>query len=157
MRAKAAARKTDSKKGNGKKAASGNGNSAAKKQQMKPVKKGPAKAEKNKPVEKDWRSGIKKQYLKSGEVCNVTFSLPKEAAPEARVVTVVGDFNDWNASSGIPMKKMKSGDYKVTMKLPRGKEYRFKYLIDSSRWENDWDADEYVPNAFGCDDSLVKI
>jgi hypothetical protein len=43
------------------------------------------------------------------------------------------------------------------MELPRNKEYRFKYLIDSKHWENDWHADKYVPNSFGNDDSVVVV
>ncbi len=100
--------------------------------------------------------GVKKQYLKSGNVCNVTFRLPQEAAIDAAVVTVVGEFNDWSLSD-TPMKKLKNGSFKVNLKLECDKEYRFRYLIDSSRWENDWCADEYLPNAFGGEDSVIKI
>ncbi|MEN8263472.1 MAG: isoamylase early set domain-containing protein [Nitrospirota bacterium] len=99
---------------------------------------------------------IKKQYLKSNQTCKVTFKLPKEAAPEAQVVTVVGDFNNWNETEA-QMKKLKNGDFTLTLNLSSEKEYRYRYLIDSSRWENDWQADSYVPNPFGCDDSLIKI
>ncbi len=59
--------------------------------------------------------------------------------------------------SETEMKKLKSGDFKVTLKLHKDREYRFRYLIDSNRWENDWHADQYVPNTFGCDDSLVIV
>ena len=100
--------------------------------------------------------GVQKQYLKIGDVCNVTFRLPQEAAPDAAVVTVVGEFNDWSLSD-TPMKKLKNGTFKTTMKLPCGNEYKFRYLIDSSRWENDWCADEYTPNAFGGEDSVIRI
>lgn len=99
---------------------------------------------------------IKKQYLKSNKTCKVTFKLPKEAAPEAQVVTVVGDFNNWNETEA-QMKKLKNGDFTLTVDLSSEKEYRYRYLIDSSRWENDWQADSYVPNPFGCDDSLIKV
>ena len=99
---------------------------------------------------------IKKKYLKSNNVCKVTFRLPKEAAPDAHVVTVVGDFNNWNETEA-QMKKLKSGDFTLTLDLSSEKEYRYRYLIDSSRWENDWHADSYVPNPFGCDDSLIKV
>ncbi|MHA2113781.1 MAG: isoamylase early set domain-containing protein [Candidatus Hodarchaeales archaeon] len=100
--------------------------------------------------------GIKKQYLKSNVSCKVTFTLPKEATPQAQVVTIVGDFNNWNLTE-TQMKKLKSGDFQVTLKLPRDREYRFRYLVDSTYWKNDWCADKYVPNSFGCDDSLVIV
>ncbi len=129
-------KKTDEMK-SGKKLSPGNGNG-------------------DKPTQKNVTAGIKKQYLKSNGSCNVTFRLPKDAAPDAKVVTLVGEFNDWNLNE-IEMKKLKSGDFKVTLKLLKNKAYKFRYLIDSKRWENDWYADRYVPNAFGCDDSLVIV
>lgn len=99
---------------------------------------------------------IKKQYLKSNGLCNVTFKLPEESAPDAQVVTIVGDFNSWNLTENR-MNKLKNGDFKVTLKLHSDKEYRFRYFIDGNRWENDWCADKYVPNLYGCDDSLVIV
>ena len=123
----------------------------------KPVKKKAAKrSATNKEVKRKEGIGIKKQYLKTGNVCNVTFRLPQEAAPDAAVVTVVGEFNDWDLSD-TPMKKLKNGSFTATMKLPCGNEYRFRYLIDSNRWENDWCADEYKQNAFGGEDSVIRI
>lgn len=101
-------------------------------------------------------SSIKKQYLKSGGTCKVTFTLPKAAAPEAKVVTVAGDFNNWSETEA-QMKKLRNGDFRLTVELSSDMEYRYRYLIDSSRWENDWNADDYVPNEYGCDDSLVKV
>jgi len=101
-------------------------------------------------------NGIKKQYFKSRDYCRVTFKLPKEAAPTAKRVTVVGEFNDWNLTKN-PMQRLKSGDFKLELDLPLQKEYRFRYLIDGCRWENDWHADKYVSNPYGCDDSVVVV
>ncbi|MEK6528007.1 MAG: isoamylase early set domain-containing protein [Nitrospirota bacterium] len=102
------------------------------------------------------RTGIKKQYLKSNSMCKVTFKLPKEAAPDSRFVSIVGDFNNWNASK-MRMKRLKNGDYWLSLNLPCNREYRFKYLINGDRWENDWCADKYAPNPYGSDDSVVVI
>ncbi len=109
-----------------------------------------------KTFKKNGNYGIKKQYLSAGTKCKVTFRLPKKAVPDAQVVTVVGDFNNWNLTE-TQMEKLRSGDFKLTLELPSDKEYRFRYLIDFNRWENDWCADKYVPNPFGCDDSLVIV
>ncbi|NOZ24585.1 MAG: hypothetical protein GXO94_00605 [Nitrospirae bacterium] len=109
-----------------------------------------------KPV-KGWKvTGIKKQYLKTRPVCRVTFRLPKEAAPDARKVSIVGDFNNWDKGSAV-MKRLKNGDFTITMELETGREYCYRYLIDATRWENDWWADRYRPNPFGCDDSVVVL
>ncbi len=99
---------------------------------------------------------LKKLYLKSNPACKVTFRLPKEAAPKAQIVSIVGDFNNWNVNKNR-MTKLKSGDFKLTLKLSCNKEYRFRYLIDADRWENDWFADKYIPNPYGTEDSVVVV
>ena len=99
---------------------------------------------------------LKKQYLKSKDICKVTFKLPKEAAPKATEVTLVGDFNDWDEHS-CPMKKLKNGSFTVNVDLPRGNEYQFRYRIDHKSWENDWEADKYVASGLGEDNSVVVI
>ncbi len=99
---------------------------------------------------------LKKQYLKSSPMCKVTFRLPKGAAPNAKSVTIVGDFNNWNLTE-TPLKKLKNGDFTATLELPCNREYSFRYLIDANRWENDWFADKYIPNRYGSDDSVVVV
>lgn len=98
--------------------------------------------------------GLKKQYLKSKPVCKITFRLPREAAPDARSVSLVGDFNGWVAGA-TPMKRLRDGSFSATVELQNGRDYRFRYLIDGGRWENDWRADRYEPNSFGSEDSVV--
>ena len=99
---------------------------------------------------------IKKQYLKSKPVCKVTFSLPKEAASEAKEVRVLGEFNDWNWEIAPTMKASKT-EFKATVELAAGK-YQFRYMIDNDRWENDWEADEYAFSPFtGVENSVVVV
>lgn len=99
--------------------------------------------------------GLRKQYLKSG-LCRVTFRLPAQAVDGAERVSVAGDFNGWD-EDGIILKKLKSGDFSVSVDLEPGKEYRFRYLVDGARWENDWNADKYLPNPHGSEDSVVVV
>jgi DNA-directed RNA polymerase omega subunit len=101
-------------------------------------------------------SGIKKEYVKGEDLCRVTFRLPSVAAVKAQSVHIVGDFNDWNIH-GSPMKKAQNGDYTITLDLTPGKEYHFRYLIDESKWENDWNADKYVRSPYGDSDNSVVI
>jgi len=144
------------KKGIEKKEVKKKPSSVAKKQKPSARVMSPQKGAVKEKSEKNETTGIKKQYLKSDGWCNVTFVLPKDAAPNAKVVTIVGDFNNWSYTD-TQMKKLKNGDFKITLKLHKNKEYRFRYLIDSNRWENDWYADSYVPNAFGGEDSIVIV
>ena len=101
--------------------------------------------------------GVKKEYFKKKNICRVTFRMPKTAAANVKSVCIVGDFNNWNIHAN-PMKKLKNGDYTVKLDLEPGKEYQYRYLIDESRWENDWNADKYVRSVYGdSDNSVVTI
>jgi hypothetical protein len=102
------------------------------------------------------RVGFVKEYRKGGSKCKVTFRLPKEAAPDAQQVTIAGDFNNWDTEK-TPLSRTKDGDFFVTIDLKAKREYRFRYCIDGSRWENDWQADKYLPNDFGSDDSVLIV
>ena len=75
---------------------------------------------------------------------------------DAKSVSVVGDFNNWNISAH-PMRKLKSGDYTVTLDLEPGREYQFRYFIDESKWDNDWNADKYIQSPFAGHDNSVVI
>ena len=100
---------------------------------------------------------FKKQYLKSKSVCKVTFKLSKEQAHEADVVRLVGDFNQWDLSSP-PMKKLKNGSFITTVNLTKDSQYQFRYLLDDKAWENDWDADLYIPSPISfADNSVVQV
>ena len=97
---------------------------------------------------------MKKNYTKTGRICRVTFSLPAEVGAETAFLC--GDFNDWDPNAH-PLKRRKDGSFSTTLSLIAGREYRFRYLIDGERWENDWNADKYLPNAFGSEDSVVIV
>jgi len=49
------------------------------------------------------------------------------------------------------------GGFSVTVGLDAGRAYRFRYLLDGQRWDNDWAADAYQANDFGGDDSVVDL
>ncbi len=96
---------------------------------------------------------MKKTYSKTKKSCRVTFRLPAEIKGED--IALCGEFNNWNETTHM-LKRRKDGSFSTTVSLKPG-EYRFRYLIDGKNWENDWVADAYVPNAFGAEDSIVKI
>lgn len=97
-----------------------------------------------------------KAYPKKGTTCKVTFELPEEATMGVSTVALVGDFNAWNKGEHI-LKKNKEGLFSITITLDQGHEYQFRYLMDESRWENDWAADKYMPSGYGNSDNSVVI
>ena len=98
--------------------------------------------------------GIRKQFLKSRPACKVTFKIPENVSNAAKKAHVVGEFNDWSTSA-TPMRRMKNGAFSATLELPTGRAYQFRYLLGQSHWENDPDADDYLPTPFG--DSLNSV
>lgn len=96
---------------------------------------------------------LKKKYLKN-EVCKVTFYTAKEL--EAEHVYLVGDFNDWSENA-TPMDALKDGRFKVTVDLNSDSAYQFRYLVNGAEWHNDWEADNYVPNPFSGENSVVEV
>jgi 1,4-alpha-glucan branching enzyme len=97
---------------------------------------------------------LKKNYTKTGRSCRVTFDLPPEV--KATKAALCGEFNNWSPTAH-GMKNRKDGRFSTTISLQAGQTYRFKYLVDNNRWENDWAADDYVPNEYGSEDSLVQV
>ena len=95
-----------------------------------------------------------KSYTKTGRSCRVTFELPPQV--NANTAAVCGEFNEWDAAKH-PMKRRKDGGFSLTVSLKPGNEYRFRYLLDGERWENDWEADKYLPNELGSEDSVVVV
>jgi 1,4-alpha-glucan branching enzyme len=94
---------------------------------------------------------LKKTANKNGKT-SVTFELPPGIVTGKAVV--VGDFNGW--SGGAAMKRRRDGSFSATLRLEPGR-YRYRYLVDDERWENDWSADAYEPNDFGTDDSILEV
>jgi len=94
---------------------------------------------------------IKKRFFKTKDTCKVTFELPKSI--EAKSVTLVGDFNNWN-DAATPLKKVK-GTWKVALDLAVGQEFQYRYFVNGSDWHNDWEADKYVANNVDGDNSVI--
>ena len=100
---------------------------------------------------------LKKQYLKSKPLCKVTFRLNAEAAQDVKEAALCGDFTDWKTQP-LTMKKLKSGDFTLTVDLEKDNEYQFRYLLDGEKWENDWEADAYIPSPVSIEDnSVVRV
>jgi 1,4-alpha-glucan branching enzyme len=95
---------------------------------------------------------LAKELGSDGVTVAVTFTHPTNGE---RTASVVGDFNGWD-DEAHPMDATAAG-WQSTVELVSGGQYRFRYLLDGERWENDLGADAYLPNAFGGDDSIVDL
>jgi hypothetical protein len=84
----------------------------------------------------------------------VTFTVDPQVGAQA--AAVCGEWNDWSADADV-MHRDAEGGFSLTVDLDAGRAYRFRYLLDGQRWDNDWAADAYVANDFGRDDSVVDL
>ena len=84
----------------------------------------------------------------------VTFTVDPRVG--ALTAAVCGEWNDWSADADV-MDRDAEGGFSLTVGLDAGRAYRFRYLLDGQRWDNDWAADAYVRNDFGGDDSVVDL
>ena len=96
---------------------------------------------------------LQKKYLENRKV-EVTFRMP----PLDGVVELYlrGDFNGW-AVGGVPLVQESDGEWVATLVLDAGRSYRFRYYDNQGTWHNDWEADAYVPNQHGSDDSVLDL
>ncbi|WP_138482945.1 isoamylase early set domain-containing protein [Dyadobacter bucti] len=99
---------------------------------------------------------LSKQFVKSKSLYKVTFTVPAEAAAETKKVALVGEFNGWNPEEAIALKKQKDGSFKAILELASG-EYQFRYILDDEKWENDWEADKYVPAGVAATENSVVV
>jgi hypothetical protein len=69
-------------------------------------------------------------------------------APGAKSVTLVGDFNDWDASATRLIRQAGDGVWFITMQLPPGR-YNYAFVVDGTSWRTD-------PNAPGAEDDFGR-
>lgn len=96
---------------------------------------------------------IYKETLPDGRKVRVTFEVPSSIWAER--VNLVGDFNDWDTAAHEMRQARNDGNWRITIELPAGRQYQFRYLVNGRDWHNDWHADKYLPNRFGTDNSVV--
>jgi hypothetical protein len=84
----------------------------------------------------------------------VEFRMPADHL-DAKHVHLVGEFNAWSKTA-TPMTRV-GNHFVASISLAAGRTYRYKFLVDGERWENDWTADAYVSNEYGGDDSVLDL
>lgn len=75
-------------------------------------------------------------------------------APDARAVSLMGDFNQWNEKKH-PMMKRKHGMWMKIIVVPPG-QYEYRFLVDG-HWRNDPANDRICANCFGSTNNILEI
>src|SRR5439155_9496847 len=97
---------------------------------------------------------LKKTVIQGSDRVSVTFEMPPDAA--ARTVHVAGDFNQWDPTA-TAMKQRKDGAWAVTIRLPRGRSYQYRFVVNGHTWRTDDDADGLAPNEHGESNSVLSL
>jgi len=78
-------------------------------------------------------------------------------APQAKSVSVVGDWNAWDPSRNRLRDPKGDGTWEIRLRLRKGEELRYQFLIDGERWIPDPQAPLQVDDGFGGTSSVLQI
>jgi len=95
-------------------------------------------------------SELRPPRLEGGQLSFVFVNL------EVKSVHLVGDFNNWNLTSH-PMEQVLDGLWRIDVEAPAPGRYRYKFLLDESRWVEDPANLFKQPNIYGGFDSILTI
>jgi 1,4-alpha-glucan branching enzyme len=77
-------------------------------------------------------------------------------ARDARMVTIAGDFNDWNPTT-TPLKRAGAdGVWSIVLPLSPGR-HLYSFVVDGQRWVPDAEAPRAPENEFGTESSVVLV
>jgi 1,4-alpha-glucan branching enzyme len=95
---------------------------------------------------------IRRQTILESNQVQITFVLPADF-PHVPI-SVVGDFNQWDASVH-PLRQASDGTYQATVTLEAGRRYAFRYLSHGGKWFQEGFADDLEPGPVGSYNSIV--
>jgi hypothetical protein len=78
-------------------------------------------------------------------------------APQAREVSLVGDWNGWDPEAQRLADPDRDGVWEIRVPLRRGQEHQYQFLVDGSRWVADPDAPLKVEDGLGGYNSVLQI
>jgi 1,4-alpha-glucan branching enzyme len=96
---------------------------------------------------------VKRQSCGPDGSLKVTFVL--NASDKEGPVSVLGSFNDWNPLVH-PLKKRSNGTRSVTVEVPAGSDFQFKYLAEGGEWFCDPDTDAVEVAEYAVHNSLLR-
>ncbi len=88
----------------------------------------------------------------------IIFTLPAEALEGATEAVVLGDFNNWTPGYEFELKRQEDGSFRTTVQLEEGQTYQYRFLLNNGTWQNDYNAQDYVPvSGLFIDNSVITV
>lgn len=78
-------------------------------------------------------------------------------APEAETVSVAADWNQWMPGTQPLHDDDGDGVWEIRLRLQRGQDYQYQFVIDGSSWIADPEARVQIDDGFGGKNSLLHI
>ena len=75
-------------------------------------------------------------------------------APDARNVSVAGNFNKWRTDSHVMTRE--NGAWTITLPLKPGM-YTYMFIVDGQHWVTDPQAESYRDDGFGYQNAVMKV
>lgn len=76
-------------------------------------------------------------------------------SPDAKSVSVAGDFNKWKTDTGV-MRKQEGGIWTIEVPLKPGS-YNYMFVMNGDAWITDPEAVAYHDDGFGYKNSVVRV
>ncbi len=95
---------------------------------------------------------IKKTPIKGSDKVSVTFETT--AFPKAKTLHLVGDFNEWNPAAHA-MKQRKDGTWSITLRLPKSRDWQYRFVANGTEWVHDQESENTAPNPYGGVNAVV--
>lgn len=96
---------------------------------------------------------LKRQNVRGGNQVKVTFVIDDD--PNKGRIFVVGDFNDWQESEHL-MVRRNNDTRSASLVLDPGR-YAFRYCTEDGEWFNDAHADAYEANDQGTENCILVV
>jgi 1,4-alpha-glucan branching enzyme len=77
--------------------------------------------------------------------------------PDARSVSLAGDFTDWNPDLYRLSRKTEEGRWEVRVRLRKNRLYTYNFVIDGEEWIPDPGSYYRVEDGFGGESSLLQL
>lgn len=108
-------------------------------------------------------TGVLLQMQKKGDIASGQYTLERATrtvtisfhAPQARKVSLAGDFNKWSAEKSL-MKKESNGIWTLKVPLQPGT-YHYMFVVDGEAWVSDPHAESYRDDGFGNKNSVLRV
>lgn len=77
------------------------------------------------------------------------------SAPDARSVSIAGDFNSWDQDAK-QLKRRKDGVWWGMLRLAPG-HYQYKFVVDGAHWQEDPGNPHQIANEHGSQNSVCEV